>query len=275
MKKIFLFTILFLLIVSYSFSATNPYIAGSSYTARSWNEGLLTDADVVAIYNLESGALGTNSKADNNHLTVDGVAASATKKQGSYSGDFELSETDFMYLADASLSADFPGKSGTTNKTFSICAWIYIESSDGVMNVVSKWGDTGENTRTYGLALNNAGTVYWNLGYNSGGAADYLTHATTLSDANWYHICGTYENTGKTYGIYIRDTNGTTVGSDKEDTTTLDVNGLSNDSEPFRIGAKSTSAAESGFFDGLIDEVVIFKKKITATDATNIAKGLY
>src|SRR4030067_604098 len=86
------------------------------------------DADCVAVWNLESGALGVDSKGGNTLTNTGVVANSSLYKQGAASGDFELSESDYMSITDAALDSGFPLKSGDSNKKISACGWFRPES---------------------------------------------------------------------------------------------------------------------------------------------------
>jgi len=79
------------------------------------------DANAVALYNCEPGALGTDSKGSTD-LTVRFIGSNDTLfKQGLGSASNTGSPYQ-LWIADADLPSGFPGKSGEANNTFSICA---------------------------------------------------------------------------------------------------------------------------------------------------------
>lgn len=233
------------------------------------------DANCKALWKFESGALTTDSKGSNT-LSNTGVAGDTTnQKEGNGCGDWELTESDYMSIADASLDAGFPLKSGDTNKNISICAWIKLESITDVNIILCKWGNPVPPTRSIALSITIAGKAQLVLGYNSGASGEFEIHATVLSTGTWYHITGTYQNSDKAYAVMVRDANGNVVGTDLTGTATLDANKLYVAAEPVAIGCEKTSTTPVTFFDGLIDEVIVFSDIITATEATAIAKGIY
>ena len=73
----------------------------------------------------------------------------------------------------------------------------------------------------------------------------------------------------------IKDTNGDTIGTDLVGNMTLDVNGISLNTYALQIGCISNSGTPLWFYDGLMDELVVFDDVITASEATQIAQGTY
>jgi len=57
-------------------------------------------------------------------------------------------------------------------------------------------------------------------------------------------------------------------------TATLDANGLTVNDQPLTIGAENSSSL-GYWFNGQMDEIVVFNDVISADEATEIAKGLY
>ena len=62
------------------------------------------------------------------------------------------------------------------------------------------------------------------------------------------------------------------VGTDLTGTATL-IDTLYVNNEPIRIGV--ANVIPYGYYDGLMDEIVIFNDVITAAEATQISKGSY
>ena len=240
------------------------------------------DSNAKALYSLESGALGTDSLHAVN-MTNSGVTANtSTYKEKAASGSFVAASSQHMYLANASLPDGFPLKSNDSVKNISVTAWIYMNSlPSGANTVWAKYNSVTAEERSFAAQVRNysgSGKAVMILGYASGTAAEVVSeHATALSLSNWYHVTWTYNNADKSYGIYIRDINGNTVGSDKTGTATLDANKLSVTTGPMTIGCFYVSGAPFANYimNGLIDELVIFRDIITAAEATQIAQGVY
>jgi len=236
------------------------------------------DPTCVALYDFEDGALETDSQSTNTLTNVNTVVANTVDfKQGAASADFELASAQYFARANADLTADFPGKSGTTNKSFTFAAWMMQESlatSGNRRTLVAKY-DTGGNNRSYLAYIAGSTDNFASLavGYNGGASAELVAHASDLVIDTWYHITFTFDNDSFDWSIRVRDTNGDVVGTDATGTMTLDVNGLSIETTEFRIGEASTTASD--FMDGEIDELVIFNRAITEEEAQQITDGTF
>ena len=141
--------------------------------------------------------------------------------------------------------------------------------------IARKYGGGTDNKRSFSLNVDESGYITIALGYNSGTQYEEVSHGTTLSTGTWYHVTASYQNSDKAWAIRIRNTSGGTVGSDATGTATLDVNKLSVSNTRFTIGAGMASGATTDYFDGLMDEVVVFKDIISSSEATAIAQGSY
>ena len=243
-----------------------------------YNPGFATDANLKALWRFENGALttdskGTNTLTDNNTVGTDTV----NFKEGAASADLELGNAEYFSITDANLDAGFPLKNGDATKKISVCTWVKFESLTGVTPIYLKH-DSNNDKRSFALvAADDTGyKIRLSLGYNNGADAEQHFHATVLSTATWYHITASYQNSDKAYAIRIRDTNGGVVGSDL--TGPADFEGGSYtfnvEDAPVWIGYWYDSP-DYLYFDGLMDEMVVFNDIITANEATAIAKGIY
>lgn len=254
--------------------------AAATNNSTQYNSGFTGDSNLTALYRFENGALttdskGTNTLTDNNTVGTDTV----NFKQGAASADLELSNSEYFSITDTNLDAGFPLKNGDSTKNISVSAWIKIESvAEGYEPVVlAKWDDTSDDKKSFWAgAINDSGTIYAQIGFgfNSGTTWEGYVHASALSTATWYHITWSYQNSDKAYAIRVRSAAGAVVGTDKTGTATLDANKLTVNTSPLYIGAYETGGA-SGFWDGLIDELVVFKDIISEAEATAISKGIY
>jgi len=231
------------------------------------------DTHCKALWKFDDDALTADSKGTNT-LTNDGVDEQLVDyKEGNGCGSWVIANTDDQYITDANLNAGFPLKNGDATKVISVCAWIKGTSftEDTFSTIFSKWY---ANKASFRLAVYNEGGVYTcaiSLGYNTGVAVEHKFHASALSLATWYHITASYNNADKSYAIRVRDTNGAVVGVDLTGTATLDANKLNVEDAAVEIGVSQASK----YFDGLMDEMVVFDDIITADEATAIAKGTY
>jgi hypothetical protein len=238
------------------------------------------DSDVFSFCKLNDGALTTDSKSTNTLTDIGTVTANTSvKMEGTASGNFVEASSQGLYITNANLAADFPLKDQVTPvKTISVCAWVYNDSfaTDGNGLAIFNIYERVTSKKSFAIWISTyttANQVEMGIGYNGGADVELKQHATDLSLSTWYHITVTYKDSDKSYGIYVRDTNGNTVGSDVDSTTTNNINV---EDGPLGIGVKHDDASVwNDYFDGKIDEVVVFKRKITAAEATKIAKGIY
>jgi hypothetical protein len=219
-----------------------------------------SDANCVALWRFENGALTTDSKGSNT-LTASASAPTAdttNKKEGGASADFEKDNSQYYSIADASLSAGFPCKNGTTNRTFSVCVWAKFETTSSNHTFIFKNGYWLRLSSTkVQVCINNGG---WQV----------FEHTAVLVTGRWYHIGMTYEDTGKTYRIRVwDDTAGALAAADKTGTGT---GSIVVDTTVVTIGG---STGGGWLFDGLMDEMVVCKDVLTADEIDQIRAGTY
>ena len=235
------------------------------------------DANCQAWYRMgDDTAITTDSSGKGNTLTNSTAADSATAWEGAHSADFELSESDYMYRTDANLSANFPGKSGTTSPVFTVCFAVRFETlptaGNNRFSLVTKYDGPG-NKRSWAIMAyyNGTGVVFELLiGHTGGTAAEVIDHATaTVTTGQWYHVGVSWNDATKAYRIRVWDDGaGALLGSDKASTAT---NNMNVEDAAFAIGAYA-SAVPSVFHDGLIDDVVIFNR-VLGTDEIDAVRA--
>ena len=234
------------------------------------------DPDVVALYRFESGALTTDSSGNGNTLTnVNTVEEDTTnEKEGDCCADFTKAKKEFLYRTDTNLSSNFPLKSGTNNKKFTISAWIRLKSKVPFGAYYAIFSKHGSGLASFWMALNGDEKLRFCLGYNKGDSEELSApHPSALSTNTWYHVTISYDDSDRSFAIRVRDANGSVVGTDLTGNTTNNIN--------VENGIMSIGAVHSyggtwiRHFDGLIDELVVFKRVLSATEITAIAKGQY
>lgn len=243
------------------------------------NNNFSGDSNCKALYKFESGALTTDSKSTETLTDVNTVGTSTSiKVEGAASADFIRANAEYLYRNDADLSTGFPLKSDDTTKNVTFCAWVNLEIIPAAGEnavIVRKYGGGTDNKRSFSLHVDSSGYAAIWLGYNSGGTGETKTHGTVLSLGAWYFISASYQNSDKAYAIRIRNIAGEVVGSDLTGTATLDVNKLSVSDTPFTIGAGKASGSQTDYWDGKIDECVVFNDILTSDEVTLISKGEY
>jgi len=226
------------------------------------------DSNCVAVWNLESGALGVDSKGGNTLTNTGVVANSSLYKQGAASGDFELSESDYMSITDAALDAGFPLKLGDSNKQISACGWFLPESLPPATTYIAAKYSTSDNKRSVAFTVSSTGQFRLAIGHTNGTAFESATMDTlTMVAGNWYHWAFTYDDATRAYRIRCRRD-----GQPAVELAGNFTNQVSVTDSPFTLGAYGSGL---GFSDGLIDEVVVFKDILSATEIDQIYAGTY
>ena len=160
----------------------------------------------------------------------------------------------------------------TPDGNFTIAAWVYLDSKptagypDGYMHVVTKAGAAGsyEYSLSYSAANNQHFTfVVYNDGMN------YWVNESTVavSTGTWYYLVARADFSADTTWLTV---NGTT-------TTLSGINGgesvYQSGAADFRIGhgfAGNSPTLVPGYWDGRIDEVGMWDRKLSDTEVTSL-----
>lgn len=240
-----------------TYGSTNP-VNGNIFTH---------DDDVVAVYNFENNANDSKGSADLTGVNTP-TYDSNDYKQGSYSADFEHNSGEYFYCNDGDLPSNFPGKSGQSDSDFSVTAWIKAESwPDTYGRIIIKYDHTS-NERSWNLHYYTDGDLKIFLGHNGGASYEEICRTSnTLSTGVWYFIHMTH--TASTKGWTLRTWNANTSSWTNEESDTA-TNAMSPDSAAFQIGGFTDR-----YFDGKIDEVVIWDRVLSNDDAADVRDGIY
>jgi hypothetical protein len=128
--------------------------------------------------------------------------------------------------------------------------WFKTTSLSATQALVSK-GSTGE----YHLILNTNGSVSLLMGpsYNT-----VVIPSTSVSTGTWYHLVVVRRAVDKTIAAYLNGTSRYTGTYTTTPSSTTNV---------LRLGA--TSPAAANFFTGVLDEVALYARPLTATQVAN------
>jgi hypothetical protein len=233
-----------------------------------------SSANAVAWWNLEDNSGSpvltsqhptiSNTLTDNNTVGTDTV----NYKQGSASADVEFGNQEYLSITDANLHSSFPLKSGYTVDDFSAAFWYKAESQGSLRFLLGKH-DFQSGKRSFFLRDNN-GTLEFYIGYNGGASYELLDNSHSLSNATWYHIGATFNNTTKAWQLRVYEDGG--VATTYSGTAT---NNISIGAGAFTIGASESAGTAIYWSDGLFDEVVVFDTDISITDIDAIRSGTY
>jgi len=183
----------------------------------------------------------------------------------SYSGtsrDFEASESETLYHADGG-STDING----ADQAMSFCAWIKFEADPGAdATIVNKYSTIGDN-RQYKFRHDHSSNAMYLLMSGDGQDPAIIAIGTTdlADDTDWHHVCFVYNDTDMR--IYV-DGSLDSNGADNPKTYSA---GIYNGSKEFSLGAEdSDGCCPTSVFDGLMDEVIIFNRALSAAEVSDI-----
>jgi len=142
-----------------------------------------------------------------------------------------------------------------------ISAWIKASEVKIDQRIVSKWSDTNAD-RSYLLSTDNADSNEFSFAiYQDGNYEVCDSNTQGIYSANeWVHVVGTYANDD--CFIYV---NGVDRTDHAVDGTTT---GIENTATPLRIGEQGDGSGY--YFNGSIDEVMIFNTALTPTQISDI-----
>lgn len=224
------------------------------------------DANLQALYRFESGEITTDSSGKGNTLTNTGGVGESTVdyKEGGCSADFAGGIFEYMSIADASLSANFPWASDGTDMSGSIVLWIKADSINAGEYLFSKW--TALFNKRQLLCLINAAGTGWSVMISSDGTAlgnETLYDGGTFQTGRWYHFAFTWNQSTKAWILKIWDDTGASYVVDTGGTATN------------TIAAKDGVFAIGSSLDCRMDEMAIFNDVLTSNEIIAIKNGLF
>jgi Ca2+-binding RTX toxin-like protein len=135
-------------------------------------------------------------------------------------------------------------------------AWVNPGRTGQASVIISKEGDLGSGQVGYALRQTVGDRFQFALG--AIGADVAATSTTPVTAGVWTHLLGTYDGSQMT--LYV---NGVQEG-------VATTSGAITSTQPMLFGGQ-TGATPSQFYEGLIDEVAVFDRPLTATEAQLIA----
>jgi hypothetical protein len=173
-------------------------------------------------------------------------------------------------ITDGNLDADYPLRSGDTNKKISVCGWFKLATIDNPGNhyIYTQWNTTNDK-RVVEIEIID-GEVRLMAGISPGTASQQLYEGTTLVTGRWYHFGFTIDGISEFWQLVVWDDTGSTKVIDTSgsllDTLNVEDSGV-------WIGAHE--ATGSYWFDGKLDEIVVFKKILQKSEIDDIRQGVY
>ncbi|HOM16014.1 MAG TPA: sialidase domain-containing protein [Thermoguttaceae bacterium] len=138
-----------------------------------------------------------------------------------------------------------------------VAAWVYPDALNGVRLIAGKWAQTIAHDH-FGLFLSNGKLLF--AVANGAQAENGFSSTSSLVANQWQFVVGTWDATTNQYSLYI---NGVL-----DSTGTRSATGLNTSSgAPLGIGAQiSNTGSVSRYFSGLIDEVAIYNRALSAQE---------
>lgn len=217
------------------------------------NDALL-GADLVSAWLSDSSGL-TSDLHGSNTLTNNNTVTLTTGKQGD-AGDFERTNLEWLEIDDASQSGlDLSG-------ALSIACWFKIETSaSDNMVLVAKWDNSTPANQQYILQYQDqTPRIQW-AAYDG---TNYRVHTynINLTDGTDYHLVLTQSSAGTT-NMYL---NGSSVGS----TGGTAITSIQDTGQEFQIGARQSGGTDEMFWDGVINQVLVYSKELTSTNVGDL-----
>jgi len=232
-----------------------------------------SDPHCVALWQFESQAL-TKDSIGSNRLGNYGVSTqTADVREGTGCADFRAGQRDWMGIDDADLSADFPTRNGDKDVEMSVCFWMKPRSFAYEGTLISKY-QTMSQRRSWQLGLKGPvdGYVQVELGIGLGNSSkryDLDAAGQKLAKNRWYHVAFTYRDKDQQFRVRVWDADADKLVYDHSDKAT---SALAVTRAPLILGALGTL---SEFYDGLLDEMVVFNDVLTTDEIDLIRQGRY
>jgi len=246
-----------IVVTSYG-SGADPIINGSDLVTTWTNVPIsgedFTDDPPIAYWLMEeeSGTRYDETAANNDLADGNTVTQSSTHVEGSYSARISSATSEYLSLADASLSAGFPFKNGEVTASFTMGGWFQLMSTPDA-------GDTlfSKRAGNSGVWLSMvSGKIRVGV-FENGGAFEYFYSNDVLAITTWYHVVLRRDNADGAVHLFVNGEDQTASGNIADP---LEDAGI------FYIGRDPWG----GYSDLLVDEFFVFNSKLTDAQILDI-----
>ncbi|MCW3106343.1 MAG: C-terminal target protein [Segetibacter sp.] len=211
----------------------------------------IPSANLIANYKFNGNA---NDESGNDNGTLQNAPASATDRFGlsnkaySFNGSNQYVSTANIYLPPAN---------------FTISTWFKTTTTTGGLLIGFSGTQTGSSPYyDREIYMNNTGQIYFHV-FNSTGN-HYLNSTSTYNDGTWHHVTGSLSSTGG-LKLYI---DGTQIAADPSVLTAQNYIGF------WKIGFNTLTGVQSVpssfYFNGTLDDILIYHRALTATEVATI-----
>jgi len=178
-------------------------------------------------------------------------------KVGSWAGNFDGS-TDYVSLPNTPYF--------TKDSPFTLSAWVYFHSDDDWPSILGTAPDSSPWPGIW-FQIYPGGTGYFNIGDDAGN--DIVTETNAgLSINTWYHVVATYDGSGFKNGMILYVDGSIPAQTKTNDGSPLGIISQRN----WRIGT-DTNTIPDGYFSGLIDDVRIYNRALSASEIQAMYNG--
>ncbi|MDC0526618.1 right-handed parallel beta-helix repeat-containing protein, partial [Euryarchaeota archaeon] len=213
--------------------------------------------DVIGYYNFDNSGntyFYDRLWCENNHGDIEGASRTTSSFWGSNALDFD-GNNDYGVVDHSSLY---------NVSEVSISAWINVDDNDTDQRIIfSNYQQPSDSERHgYKILLNSNAKFEFVFGFGSSSGS--CGSDAEITEDNWTLVTATYDESS--IKLYIND---------ELDATCNYTSSISNSDgkQTFGAGDSTSDDTYDNFFDGTIDEVVIWKKAISSTDVENIFWG--
>jgi len=222
----------------------------------------VSSAELVAYWPLDEDIGGITPYKSGNGL--DGTLVGGPSfAEGVYGQAIQFDSSNTMYV-DCGTDPAFD-----ITEQLTVAAWIKMDHVDDRQPIVNKEGD---GIRGVGYRVESDGIVHVQLyvqGWTAAADKTDLNSTVNLEPDRWYHVAYTYEFVADGSSITVLYIDG------EENVRTETTRGpLTTNTQIQEIGRYVWSASYQRFFNGLIDEVVIFNHVLSADEIQGVMNGV-
>lgn len=218
-----------------------------------------TPDGLQAYYRFDDAAvLGKDSSGNGYDLAASNAPAFAP---GLFNGAASFTAADKTHF----YAPVFPATLPTGNASYTVAAWCNLKAGGNTLGLPVYWGYGNNFVNSSVLFRFNSTTniMTSNMGNNWTVNAGYDL-ASDTPDGGWHHIVCTYDAAQRVQRVYFNGNLSQTR------TITSDLTVVGN---LFWLGGAPYSSAN--FFDGLLDEVMIFNRALDNNEVSDVATGVF
>ncbi|OHB65751.1 MAG: hypothetical protein A2Y76_01615 [Planctomycetes bacterium RBG_13_60_9] len=226
------------------------------------------DANCKGWWQFEPEALAVDTMVLNDWTSLAGDPVVDVVQRHEGLGSLYLDGSSWLELADASLGAGFPLKSGDANKIISVAGRVRFVSVTNEIVIFKKGYQ--DDTFTIGLK-EDAGDPEWAIGVGTGVYPTIEWHCSGYTPVvnRWYHFGVTYRDDTKAYVMRVYDYAAAAVVFTMSGNGTADVQVTG---QALIIGYPNIG---DSYFTGWLDELVVFNDILSTDEIDQIRAGTY